>query len=274
MAVECPFCQTANRDSAKFCKSCGGKLVAFPPASMPDENTVIVAPSLRPAAPIELPLEPPSTQSGVSAARGRVFVLIGLGVLVAAAAGGYLYLRGDAAQAPPPVVAAVTATPTTPTTPTIPAAAPAEPAAAAASVPLGIPVDPSAVPVMPPPPPEPPAPAPRGVTASVVVDGSSAPSAPPPTRPRKTATPLPVASAPAPAPEPAPVAAPPPPAPAPPPPPPAEPRTACAGRNFVAMAQCMATQCAKAEFKAHPQCEAVRRQQRLEEERRNPTMMN
>jgi hypothetical protein len=35
------------------------------------------------------------------------------------------------------------------------------------------------------------------------------------------------------------------------------------------MAQCMAAQCIKAEFKAHPQCEAVRKQQRLEEERRN-----
>jgi hypothetical protein len=36
----------------------------------------------------------------------------------------------------------------------------------------------------------------------------------------------------------------------------------------------MASQCLKAEFKSHAQCEAVRRQQRLEEEKRNPTLIN
>ncbi|MDM0073674.1 hypothetical protein QTH90_04745 [Variovorax sp. J2P1-59] len=51
---------------------------------------------------------------------------------------------------------------------------------------------------------------------------------------------------------------------------PAEPRAACSAMNFIAAAQCMARQCVKPEFKAHPQCEAVRRQQRLEEEKRNP----
>ena len=34
------------------------------------------------------------------------------------------------------------------------------------------------------------------------------------------------------------------------------------------------TQCLKPEFKPHAQCEAVRRQQRLEEEKRNPTLIN
>ncbi|RYZ02893.1 MAG: hypothetical protein EOO24_14095 [Comamonadaceae bacterium] len=82
-------------------------------------------------------------------------------------------------------------------------------------------------------------------------------------KPRKVA---PVAPAPVAAAAPAPA----PPAPAPePPPPPAAPQTGCAGRNFIAMAQCMAAQCLKAEFKAHAQCEAVRKQQRIEEERRN-----
>jgi len=36
----------------------------------------------------------------------------------------------------------------------------------------------------------------------------------------------------------------------------------------------MAAQCATAEFKATAQCEAVRAQQRIEEEKRNPTMAN
>jgi hypothetical protein len=87
---------------------------------------------------------------------------------------------------------------------------------------------------------------------------------------RKQAT----AAAPVPtAPEPAPpvtAPAPPPAAPA----PPAEPQAQCSDRNFIAKAQCMAAQCLKPEFKAHAQCEAVRRQQRLEEEKRNPTLMN
>jgi hypothetical protein len=60
----------------------------------------------------------------------------------------------------------------------------------------------------------------------------------------------------------------------PPPPPPAAPQAECAGRNFIAMAQCMVNQCAKAEFKSHPQCDAVRKQQRIDEEKRNPSMAN
>jgi len=54
----------------------------------------------------------------------------------------------------------------------------------------------------------------------------------------------------------------------------ADPQSACADRNFIAKAQCMAAQCLKAEYKPHAQCEAVRRQQRIEEEKRNPTLVN
>jgi len=73
--------------------------------------------------------------------------------------------------------------------------------------------------------------------------------------------PEPAAVVAAPAPAPAPVAA-------------AEPQAMCGDRNFIAKAQCMAAQCLKPEFKAHAQCEAVRRQQRIEEEKRNPTLIN
>ena len=48
------------------------------------------------------------------------------------------------------------------------------------------------------------------------------------------------------------------------------PGQACSGMNFVAAARCMAAQCEKAEFKGHAQCSAVRRQQLLEEQKRNP----
>lgn len=51
---------------------------------------------------------------------------------------------------------------------------------------------------------------------------------------------------------------------------PADPMPACLGMNFIAKAQCMASQCLKPAFKAHAQCEAVRRRQQLEEEKRNP----
>jgi hypothetical protein len=98
----------------------------------------------------------------------------------------------------------------------------------------------------------------------------AAPAPKPVAKPRKQATAaVPSQTA---APEPAtPVAAPaPPPAPA----APAEPQAMCGDRNFIAKAQCMAAQCLKPEFKAHAQCEAVRRQQRLEEEKRNPTLIN
>jgi hypothetical protein len=49
-----------------------------------------------------------------------------------------------------------------------------------------------------------------------------------------------------------------------------EPATACANMNLIAAARCMAAQCLKSEFKPHPQCEAVRRRQQLEEQKRNP----
>lgn len=135
-------------------------------------------------------------------------------------------------------------------------------------------------PVAPPPAAEPPPPPPAEPAAADAQAAEqpapaaeatpAAPSAPKPAaKPRKQATaaaPTPPAAEPAP-----PVAAPaPPPAPA----APTEPAAMCGDRNFIAKAQCMAAQCLKPEYKAHAQCEAVRRQQRLEEEKRNPTLIN
>ncbi|MBT2323747.1 hypothetical protein J7E62_15475 [Variovorax paradoxus] len=48
------------------------------------------------------------------------------------------------------------------------------------------------------------------------------------------------------------------------------PDAACTNMNLISQARCMAAQCLKPEFKAHPQCETVRRQQQLEEQKRNP----
>lgn len=113
-----------------------------------------------------------------------------------------------------------------------------------------------------------PAEAPAAAEAS---SAATAAMAKPVAKPRKQATvAAPVPSAPEPV---APVvAAAPPPLPT--PAAPAEPQAQCGDRNFIAKAQCMAAQCLKAEYKAHAQCDAVRRQQRLEEEKRNPTLVN
>ena len=103
------------------------------------------------------------------------------------------------------------------------------------------------------------------------------PAMAPPAAPKKPVPPA-VPKSRKPAPAPAPVAALPAAAPEEPAPPPLatppSPQSQCAGLNFFARAQCLAAQCAKPELKSDAQCEAVRRQQRIEEERRNPTLLN
>ena len=54
----------------------------------------------------------------------------------------------------------------------------------------------------------------------------------------------------------------------------ADPNAQCIGLGFFAVSRCMAVQCAKAEYSAHASCAGVRQQQRLMEEKRNPTMAN
>ncbi|MGJ7502469.1 zinc ribbon domain-containing protein [Variovorax sp. ZT5P49] len=178
--------------------------------------------------------------------RKRV-ILLWLGLLVVAVAMivagwyGYGTRKAPAAEGAAPAVEAPAAPPLPPPTESSPPAAPSAPA------------DPQPV--------EP---------AETPPAAEAAPALKPVAKPRKQA-PASVQQ-PSNAPEPAaPVAAPaPPPAPA----APAEPQAMCGDRNFIAKAQCMAAQCLKPEFKAHAQCEAVRRQQRLEEEKRNPSLIN
>ncbi|CAN5822434.1 hypothetical protein BH11PSE13_BH11PSE13_28070 [soil metagenome] len=54
----------------------------------------------------------------------------------------------------------------------------------------------------------------------------------------------------------------------------ADPTAQCTGLGFFATSRCMATQCAKADYSAHPTCAALLAQQRVMEEKRNPTMAN
>ncbi|QSI34191.1 zinc ribbon domain-containing protein [Variovorax sp. RKNM96] len=312
MASICPVCSTENRESANFCKSCGTTLSAtasrIPPPPSPDSQAdrewattapaQLRAPTI-PAPLFDLPEPAPSSRSffgrapaaapgdertvilapGQSTAsssssserserkRSRVKVprppeppepplrrrglVLWLGLLAVAVvmvvAGWYGYgtrKAAEQAEAPPPPVA-------------VPAPAPAVTAPPVAEPP---PAESAA-------PPETPAveaPAAEATPAAPVA--APKPAAKPP---RKQATATPQAAAPE-APAPAVATAPPPAAPA----APADPQALCGDRNFIAKAQCMATQCLKPEFKAHAQCEAVRRQQRIDEEKRNPTLVN
>lgn len=109
--------------------------------------------------------------------------------------------------------------------------------------------------------------APAPVLVAPAIEAAPAPAPVP--------APVPVPSAPvqappaaAPKPRPTPVAA------------PARPATGaalsvqCAGLGFFAKGNCMAAQCAQPAHRQHPNCEAVRQQQRLMEEKRNPTLAN
>ncbi|MDH6167148.1 hypothetical protein M2282_002297 [Variovorax boronicumulans] len=311
MALICPVCSTENREGANFCKSCGTTLSATAsripsppsPEGQADREWATTAPAqLRaptiPAPLFDLPEPVPSSRGffGKASADERTAILapgqssapssssraeraerkrsrtkvprppeppepplrqrglvLWLGLLVVAVvmvvAGWYGYGSRKTAEpvdAPPPPVAAPAAAPTAPPAvepPPLETVAPAAPAA-----------------------PETPA---VEMPAAEAAPVSPAAAPKPAAKPRKQAAAAPQAAAPEAA-APAAATAPPPPAPA----APAEPQALCADRNFIAKAQCMATQCLKPEFKAHAQCEAVRRQQRVEEEKRNPTLIN
>ena len=314
MALNCPVCSAENREGANFCKSCSSTLsvtanrIPPPPgpgqASQADrewattapaqlraptipaplidigepapsrsffgrvpaalaagERTVIMAPGEPPMPPLP-PSESRRERSERKKARARIprppepaepplrprGLVLWLGLLVVAVvmivAGWYGYGTHKAAEsvAPPPPVAAPAPAVTPPVVEQQPAAAPAAPETPSVE-----------------------APAEEAAPAPTVAAPKPAPAA----KPRKQANAAPQAAAPE-APAPAVAAAPPPPAPA----VSAEPQAMCGDRNFIAKAQCMAAQCLKPEYKAHAQCEAVRRQQRIEEEKRNPSLLN
>jgi len=173
--------------------------------------------------------------------------LLAVGLLMIAA-GWYGYGTSGPSEATPPA-----------------AVVPPEPAAAPASLPgpaAALPEPPAAE-----------APAAETAASAPATDAPAAANPKPPPVAAKSRKPAPAALLPSGATEtaPAPAVAPPSsPAPA----APADPLALCGDRNFIAKAQCMAAQCVKPEYRAHAQCEAVRRQQRIEEEKRNPTLSN
>lgn len=301
MPVLCPACGAENRNGARFCKGCGGKLTsgsavgaaavhagewpATEPAPLqtakgpsepfaeekmvitgptpqvsrlPAESRVSAAPptnsSLLPGPPPpwtfmaadDAPRPHPEAVLTLPEPKSSNGLGIGVAVLLVSllAGAGWYWFAGRSATPAAPMALASPAT--------MPAATgPVEPSTASA---VAMTSTPDAAPA-----------------TSVSPVGMAAPA-----KPKKTVkAPMAAAATPAVAAAAAVSAAAPTPTPAPlplPPLPPVAPQAECAGRNFFAMAQCMVGQCAKAEFKSHPQCEAVRKQQRIDEEKRNPSM--
>jgi len=244
--MKCDACGTDNRDAAKFCKGCGGKLAqAWRQPPLPHEaaahaiqgaaGIVLTGQPLRPE---PMPPEPAPSFATAAPRRGKgLFVVAGLAVLAVAVAALVWTQRGRPVPEAPAVAAASTA-------PAVPAVAAADATTSAASAtPSSAPATPAAV----------------------------AESAPPAPATASAAKPARKRAAPKPVPPPVVEAPPAPPAPAPEPVAPPAPQTTCGALNFIAKARCMAAECAKPGVSANPQCEAVRRQQRIDEEKRNPS---
>ncbi|MDM0014222.1 zinc ribbon domain-containing protein [Variovorax sp. J22P168] len=305
MTQACADCRTENRDGAKFCKGCGRRLQALrptppgPPAgeeeewpatqqmsraaelpappSIPkpkapsqaerqaEEEALAAVPAFRSEREFTRPIQRHQPQRAPRRRHADRHPLrravVGLLAVAALASAAFWYFSGPA-PSPAPVLASVSPPPPTPPA----ASAPESAAAVVATLPpssgtagTAAMLDPTPSPAVVEPPAE-------------VLKAEAAPTPPAKPSPARTRKP-------APPPPPAPVVVPPPPAPEPPapapaPPPPPTPQAQCAGMNFIARAQCMATQCARPEMRAHAQCEAVRRQQQIEEEKRNPTLLN
>ncbi|MDM0011529.1 hypothetical protein QTH87_03660 [Variovorax sp. J22P168] len=233
MSIVCPQCNTENRSIAKFCIECIGTL-----------------PPPRPRAPIAMPWQRGDGEAGaavpfskglwVSVAALTVALVVGAaGWLVAGAGGWYLYSAGKAQVHPLPEP--------TPAAQVAPHSIAAMPAPTPTLTPtVESPVTPAA----------PLAPVERAVVAptTVVEKPSQAPAAAAAQAPHPVPTPIRREAPPTTRPQAASSA----------------PSSACTDKGFFAESRCMAQQCEKPQFKAHAQCEEVRRRQRLEEEKRNP----
>ncbi|MGR4868537.1 hypothetical protein ACIPRI_06675 [Variovorax sp. LARHSF232] len=269
MTVLCGVCSAENRDAAKFCKGCGRKIAqAWPqPAAaaalggggeaalLLGAGTAVAAPAAptAPAAKSRMPswavdeLPPAPAPLRPQIGNGRWIAALGLLVALLVLAAAWWGHRNRSPEI-------------------------AEPAPAAQAGPGTAAPAPTLAPVLPPPVAQaPPSAVPPAVIAEKIelAPTPSEPMLPAAAKPRKAPVKKQLVPAAAPAveialpaaPVPAPVRVP-------------SPQETCGNLNFIAKAQCMAAQCARPDVTGHAQCEAVRRQQRLEEEKRNPTLAN
>ncbi len=267
MGVICPACGTENRSIAKFCIECIEPLpAAFPATEIHPRPTDASAaaslsraavfagpPAASPAAPSAAPAAAPrriaEPRKGlwVSVAAFGIALAIGAaGWMVAGAGGLYIYSAAkpgkvidvQAAPALPPAVPVADRSGALPWSNTEIITELASDVQPSTATPPGL------------------APAPRPPSATETVAPAPAPA---PARAASSARPRPAAP---------PVAAPlrapavlllP------------APDAQCENLGFFARSRCMAAQCLKPENRAHAQCEAVRQQQQLMEEKRNPS---
>lgn len=255
MTVQCGACGAENRDAAKFCKGCGRKIAQAWPQAAPmaaSDGAALLAsaaallPPASKTATADEKLRPTPAPPRPRIGNGRWIVGLGIGVALLVLASAWWGHRNKSQEITQPA-------------PALDASGAHQPAAVEAAVPApatAVTTLPSASTSM----------EPQEKPEPAAAEGT-APQAS--TKPRKPMVKKPAAPPPAPVVE---AVAPPPPVPAPEPVRVPTPQESCAGRNFIARAQCMAEQCARADVGRHPQCEAVRQQQRIEEEKRNPTM--
>lgn len=219
---------------------------------MASSSSAIPSRTIRRSASLRSPRSPRTADKRPSFARrlGTWSVLIAV-VLLVAVGWGYVYNSRNSAV---PAVAKEFAAPV-PVEPVVPA--PVETVASPPAVQMAEPAEPvQLAPALPPVAEAPPAEPVKPIVAAAPKSRKRTPAVAVAAPPTEVPAPEP-----APAPSPQPVAL-------------ATPQSQCAGLNFFARAQCLAAQCAKADYKAHAQCEAVRRQQQIDEEKRNPTLLN
>jgi len=265
VTVLCGVCNAENRDAAKFCKGCGRKIAqawpqaaATPLAVGAGDATVLLgtrapAPAPAPAPAVEeihsmpAPLRP-------RIGNGRWIAGLAAGVVLMVLLAAWWGHDNRSREIPEPAAAPPAQSPVdTPVQAPEPAAGTAVEAASAPAASSVAPAPPLEV-----------ADKPDAAPAAQAAPAAAPKARKPVAKKQAAPAPAPVVEAVAPAPPPSapePVRLP-------------TPQEACAGRNFIARAQCLAAQCARPEVAGHPQCEAVRRQQQIEEEKRNPSMAN
>lgn len=234
MAVVCAACKTENRDNAKFCHGCAGKLPAFAATGPSALETMKTwrPPNSQASAAGRLARESPALLPGETAA---FWVRVGLMVLACGIAlvGWHAYVTRK--FTPPAAMTSAIAAPPPPQRlgRVDPPAKPVSPVPLVSSLSLGeLAVAPGPVPVQavqaPPPP-----------LIELKPEPQIARVQPPRTPSRVVAL---------------------------------DPRQGCDKLNFFSAARCEAAHCDQPQYTRHPRCDAVREDRRRDYARRNPTL--
>lgn len=249
MALVCPACGTENRAVARFCIECIGVLQPdFEPTQVASRRTTSECTTLMgmptalaefgsaapPASPLPAPPPGGPRRTGSAEPRKGLWLSVAAFAITLIVGAGGWMIAGAGGWYIYSAGAAAEVPPAVPTLPPLPAVALAPPLPAVSLVTM---VAPPAVPE------------------------AATPVATPTPPPAARAVPLAKARPATPVSAPRPLAG-------------SDPEAACADRGFLARSRCMAAQCAKSENRGQSACQAVVAQQRLMEEKRNPTLAN